>query len=97
MGGGSAGRTPTVNPSQMIAQNEQVNRVNTSGPFGSQTYGTGPGGQRTLTTELSPEMQAVVSRAFGMAGQQSPRYQSPIDMGSLISKYFDRVRSQERK
>jgi hypothetical protein len=41
-------------------------------------------------------MQTVMDRAFGMAGQQSPRYRSPVDMGSLISKYFDRVRNQER-
>lgn len=93
MGGGSRTRVPQVNTSALIRENEQMNRVNTSGPFGSQTYTTGPGGQRTLTTALSPEMQAVIGRAFTMAGQPSARYQAPAGFGDLLASYMSRVRT----
>ena len=95
MGGGSSRtRVPQVNTSALIRENEQMNRVNTSGPFGSQTYTTGPDGQRTLSTTLSPEMQAVIGRAFTMAGQPSARYQAPSGFGELLGMYMQRARSR---
>lgn len=93
-GGSSRSRVPQIDPQAMIRQNEQVNRVNTSGPFGSQTYTTDANGQRSLQTTLSPEMQGVISRAFGMAGQQSPRYRAPQGFGDLLSMYMQRVSSR---
>lgn len=95
MGGGSSRtRVPQVDTAALIRQNEQMNRVNTSGPFGSQTYTTGPDGQRTLQTSLSPEMQSVIGRAFTMAGQPSARYNAPAGFGDLLSQYMQRVRSR---
>ena len=96
-GGSSRNRVPQIDPQAMIRQNEQINRVNTSGPFGSQTYTTDANGQRSLQTTLSPEMQGVIGRAFGMAGQQSPRYRAPQGFGDLLASYMTRVRANQEK
>ncbi len=96
-GGSSRNRVPQIDPQAMIRQNEQINRVNTSGPFGSQTYTTGPDGQRSLQTSLSPQMQGVIDRAFTMAGQPSARYRAPEGFGDLLASYMTRVRANQEK
>ncbi len=96
-GAASGKNIPKLDPQKMIQENARLNRVNTSGPFGSQTYTTGPDGQVSYQTQLSPQMQTVIDRAFTMAGQPSARYQPKADFGALIEKYRSRVAAQERK
>jgi hypothetical protein len=70
---------------------EQYNRVNTSTPFGSQSYSTGPDGRTQFTTALSPQMQALVDRGMGLAGRDLERFQRPEGMEGLIQALMSRV------
>lgn len=91
-GGGSRGpRPPSINPAQLIQMQNQQNRVNTSGPFGSQTYGTDESGRTTFNTTLSPQMQALLDRGMGLAGRDQERYQAPEGMEGLIQALMGRV------
>lgn len=58
-----------VDPTQVIQAQEQANRYDINGPFGSQTWGTGPDGKATRTTTLSPQVQGMFDRGFGLASQ----------------------------
>lgn len=48
----------------------QLNRVNTSGPYGSVNYTVGPDGRYTQTTQLSPEQQQLLEQQQGLQLQQ---------------------------
>ncbi len=67
------------------------NRVNTRTPFGSQTYGTDASGRTTFTTELSPELQALVTRGMGLAGRDLQRYQMPEQANQILANIMARV------
>ena len=75
----------------LLNKQEQFNRVNTTSPFGSQTYGVGADGQRSFNTTLSPQMQALMERGMGMAGSNLERSAQPAGMESLISALMARV------
>lgn len=91
MGKRKVPKITTPDPQMLIQQQERVNRVNTSGPFGSQTYGTGPDGRTTFTTTLSPQMQALLDRGMGLAGRDQERYRAPEGMEGLIQALMSRV------
>lgn len=82
---------PQIDPAQLIALQDRTNRVNTSTPFGSQTYGTDASGRTTFNTTLSPQMQALVDRGMGLAGRDMQRYQAPEGMEGLIQALMSRV------
>lgn len=63
---------PQINPQQLIDQAIAANRVNVSTPFGSQTYNG-----NTLTTQLSPEMQALLGQQMARAGGSASQYVLP--------------------
>lgn len=56
---------PAPDPSQLIQQQAQANRVNETNPFGSSTYSQGADGTWGRTTTLNPMLQQQ------LAGQQS--------------------------
>lgn len=91
MGKRKVPKVTAPDPMQLIRMQEQYNRVNTSNPFGSQSYGTGADGRTTFTTTLSPQMQALVDRGMGLAGRDMQRYQAPQGMEGLIQALMSRV------
>lgn len=77
---------PMPNPTQIIAAQEQANRVGQINPFGSATYQTGPNGTNVVT-QLSPQMQGLVDRQFNLANTDSQRLETPpqlMDLGAAI-------------
>lgn len=96
MGGGKGGstKTPSVDTSALIRQNEAVNRVGVSTPFGSQNYVTDANGQRVLQTQLSPEMQQMLSQQMNSAGQAAAPYQMPAGQNQLLANVMSRVQGR---
>lgn len=82
---------PAIDPAALIRMQNMENRVNTSSPFGSQTYGRDAEGRTTFTTSLSPQMQALVDRGMGLAGRDLERFQRPEGMEGLIQALMSRV------
>lgn len=92
MGKSSRGtRVSAPDPRQLMQLQEQYNRVNTSGPFGSQRYSTGADGRTEFTTELSPQLQGLVDRGMGLAGRDQQRYTAPQGMSQLIEALMGRM------
>lgn len=87
-------KTPTIDPQKLIAQSAAMNRVNVSNPFGSQNYSTGPDGQSTLTTTLSPEMQALLSKQVSRASTDRPDYALPPGFNDLLASAMQKVQSR---
>jgi hypothetical protein len=82
---------PAPDPQVMIDAQTRANRVGRTGPFGSATYESGPNGSTNVNTTLSPEMQALVSRQFQRAGQDSQQYQRPQGFEALQSAMMNQV------
>lgn len=55
----------------MIEHQSRENRVDTSTPFGSQSWSRGPDGRWSTQTSFSPEMQPIFERMLGRA-QRGP-------------------------
>lgn len=91
---GGSTKVPAVNTSQLIRENEAVNRIGVQTPFGSQQYVTGPNGQRILQTSLSPEMQQMMNHQMGRAQQQATPYQLPNGQADLLANVMSRVRGR---
>jgi hypothetical protein len=75
--GGDDNDIPQIDPSQLIQQAIQANRVGVNTPFGSQTYSTDANGNTVLNTALSPQMQALLGQQMARAGGAAPQYQLP--------------------
>lgn len=94
MSAGSTKQPDAPDPAMLIQAQTQANRVNQIGPYGSSTYSTGPDGQATQTSTLSPEMQAVADRVFAQAGkepEQAQQWQLPGGYNDLMSAVGSRV------
>ncbi len=94
MSSGSTKQPDAPDPAMLIQAQTQANRVNQIGPYGSSTYSTGPDGQATQTSTLSPEMQAVADRVFAQAGkepEQAQQWQLPGGYNDLMSAVGSRV------
>ena len=94
MSSGSTKQPDAPDPAMLIQAQTQANRVNQVGPYGSSTYSTGPDGQATQTSTLSPEMQAVADRVFAQAGkepEQAQQWQLPGRYNDLMSAVGSRV------
>ena len=91
--GSSAGKPPAApDPSTILALQNQYNRSNSVSPFGSQSWSSsGPGGHETLTTELSPQMQAAMNRAFTAAETPYQKEYIPQGLDQLTSGILGRV------
>jgi len=91
--GASAGKPPSApDPSQILALQNQYNRSNSVGPFGSQSWSSGgPGGHETMTTSLSPQMQGAVDRAFSAAATPYQKEYVPQGMDQLASALLGKV------
>lgn len=91
--GASVGKPPAApDPNTVLALQNQYNRSNSVGPFGSQTWSTnGPGGHETLTTSLSPDMQNAANRAFAAAATPYQKEYVPQGMDQLASAILGRV------
>lgn len=94
--GASAGKPPAApDPSTILGLQNQYNRYNSQGPFGSQTWSTGgPGGHETLNTELDPRMSQAVDRAFSAAATPYQKEYVPVGMDQLTSGILGRVGSR---
>ena len=79
-------KVPQVDPTKLITQQAQMNQVNQSGPFGSQTYGKDASGHTTLNTELSPEMQAMFNQQMARASAPAAQYALPAGYSSTLAK-----------
>lgn len=75
---------------EMIEATARANRVNTSNPYGSQTFTEGPDGQWSSSVQFSPEMQALFTKQIGMAGAD-PQQMQGQQMGDAL-----RARIQEK-
>ncbi len=84
-------RINAPNTQQIINDQLRYNRVDTSGPGGSQQYVTGPDGRTTFRTELSPDLQALVTRGMGLAGRDMQRYQMPEQANQILANIMARV------
>lgn len=80
-----------VDTNMLMQLQRQNNQINTSNPFGSQTYGTGADGSRTYTTQLTPQMQQMVDRGFGLAQRDMQRYTPPQGFDELVNMYMSRA------
>lgn len=78
-------KVPQIDPTKLITQQAQMNQVNTSGPFGSQTYGKDASGHTTLSTELTPQMQAMLDQQMSRAAQSAPQYQLPAGYDQTLA------------
>lgn len=78
-------------PRQLIQMQERYNRVNTSGPLGSQRYSTGADGRTEYTTTLSPQMQGLLDRGMGIAGRDMQRVNKPEGFDDLVSALMSRL------
>jgi hypothetical protein len=91
----SAGDPPSApDPNQVIAAQAQHNRYNINNPFGSSNWSSGgPGGHDSVTTTMSPQMQAMMSQAFGAAGAPRQQMQDPFGggMSQLASAILSKV------
>lgn len=92
-GGGKPPSAP--DPSTVLGLQNQYNRYGSNGPFGSQSWSSGgPGGHETLNTQLSPQMQGAVDRAFSAAQVPYQREYVPQGLDQLTSGILGRVGSR---
>jgi hypothetical protein len=89
-------KPPTpIDPTTVINAQSAANRIDKITPFGSQTYGTGPNGQQTFTTSLSPGMQGLVDRSMQVAQTPlTPLSQAP-GLGNLQNLIMNKVTQQQ--
>lgn len=91
-GGGKPPQAP--DPSQIISLQNQYNRNNTVGPYGSSTWSPGgPGGHETQTIKPSDQMQGAMDRAFQMSAQPFQRQYAPQGVDQLSSALLKQVGS----
>jgi len=90
-------KAPQVNfnPREVIEAENLANRINTTNPFGSSTFGVGPDGRQTQTIEANPLLQQLIDRSLSLAGEDSQRFQVPTafnEIGNaLAGKVGDRL------
>lgn len=96
LGGSKGGSTkvPKVDESALIRQNEAVNRVGVSTPFGSQSYVTDANGRRVLQTTLTPEMQQMLSQQMSRANTSATPYQMPQGQNQLLANIMGRLQGR---
>lgn len=75
-----------VDPNVLINAQEQANRINTSGPFGSQTYG--PDG---FTTSITPGMQHLADTGMAAAGTPLTPLSQPQGFGGIQNNLADKI------
>lgn len=92
----SAPKPPTpIDPNTIINAQSQANRIDRITPFGSSTYGTGPNGQQTLTTNLSPGMQGLVDKSTKIAGTDLTPLSLPQGFGALQNQMMSNAMRQQ--
>lgn len=83
--GGDTQEIPKIDPSALIQQAIQANRVNVATPYGSQQYSTDANGNTTLSSSLTPEMQALLSKQMAAAGAAPAQYTLPGQNASVLN------------
>lgn len=94
MSSGSTKPPKAPDPELMARLNNQANRVNQIGPYGSSTYSEDADGRATQTNEMSPELQQVYQRLLGMSGKeptQATMYKPPEGFDQLTNAVGGRV------
>jgi hypothetical protein len=87
-GGGGKGddkKVPTIDPIALIDAQTKANRVGVNTPFGSQAYSTDANGNAVLNTQLSPEMQALLTQQIGKASSTANPYVLPSQNASILN------------
>lgn len=82
---------PAPDPEQMIRLQTQYNRFGTNTPFGSQSWSTDENGNATLNTNVSPQMQGAIDRAFAAAETPFTKQYVPQGMDQLSSALLGKV------
>lgn len=90
-------------PELMARLQNQANRVNQVGPWGSTTFSEDADGRATQTQQLSPQMQAVMDRMFNTLedpSKQAQKYEMPQGFdqlqGAIGSKVGERYGLQAK-
>jgi hypothetical protein len=91
MSSGGGKPPPAPDPEQVIALQAQYNRFNSRGPFGSQQWTTDENGHETLNTEVNPQMQGAIDRAFAASETPFTKQYVPQGMDQLSSAILGRV------
>lgn len=76
---------PKIDPTKLIQQAIQANRVGVNTPYGSQQYSTDANGNTVLNTSLTPEMQALLSQQMGRAGGDAAQYVLPGQNATVLN------------
>lgn len=84
--GKKAPKVDVPDPMEIIRAEQQANRFNTSGPFGSTQW---QGNMQV--TNLSPEMQAMQDRMFQLGMQDSERVELPSYITDIASGVMGRI------
>lgn len=90
MSSGSTKAPKAPDPVLMAQLQNNANRVNEVGPFGSSMYSEDGDGRATRTTTMSPELQQAYQRMNMLAGQ-SGTWQAPAGYDQLTNAVGQRV------
>lgn len=91
MGGKKPPKIKAPDTQAIIRDQIRLNRVDTSSPFGSQRYVTGPDGRTSFQTELSPELQSLVTRGMNLSGRDMQRWSMPDQANQILAQVMARV------
>lgn len=94
MSSGSTKPPDAPDPELMARLQNQANRVNQVGPWGSSTFSEDESGRATQTQTLSPQMQAVMDRMFNTLedpSKQAQAYQMPTGFEQLQGAIGNKV------
>lgn len=94
MSSGSTKPPEAPDPELMAQLQNDANRVNQVGPWGSTTFSEDENGRATQTQQLSPQMQAVMDRMFTTLGdpsQQAQKYEMPQGFSQLQGAIGNKV------
>lgn len=94
MSSGSTKPPKAPDPVLMAELQNQANRVNQVGPWGSTTFSEDENGRATQTQQLSPQMQEVMDRMFTTLGdpsQQAQKYEMPQGFDQLQGAIGNKV------
>lgn len=103
MSSGSTKPPDAPDPVLMAQLQNQANRVNQVGPWGSTTFSEDADGRATQTQQLSPQMQAAMDRMFSTLedpSKQAQMYKAPQGLdqlqGAIGSKVGERYGLQAK-
>jgi hypothetical protein len=80
-----------IDPEYALSAEARYNRIGQSGPGGTARYVQGPGGNTEIQTRLSPELQELMGRRYGLAMTDSAEQKMPPQMLALAQALAGKV------